>query len=271
VSIVLVVGLMAFAVMVRRHEERAAVPDRLPLPPTRTRPDPARDARIASERARVEHYANRDPAAIAPQLSGEPCPIDVALPRAVPPREAIAPHLARGFDGELYGTEYFDATIRAYFNRFMPGAQAFPMERSGVGPMAGTGALRPRVGGRDSVQLTLLVTHWRDPAFQSPDGVGPFTSGAIAGRLLVWSYADRRVICATDVEATNTPHLTIVRVADDPLGRPTFHDSDDPLNRARIDLIEQALRAGIPTLRATPALDASVTSSDASGPTRGAE
>ena len=61
---------------------------------------------------------------------------------------------------------------------------------------------------------------------------------------MIWSMEEHRFACAATVDATNGTHLALVRSAD------LTGDEDDPLNRARLDLVEQAVRTGVPTLHA---------------------
>ena len=109
----------------------------------------------------------------------------------------------------------------------------------------------PRIAKRmqpptSSIQLTLVVDEWRDPVI--PFSGVRYTRGELHGRLVVWSYDTSQVICAAEVEATNAAELPIVRHVS--VGSRGMEPSDDPLNRGRVDLVEQALRAAIPRLRA---------------------
>lgn len=199
-------------------------------------------ARERSDAARAALLDRFDVTAL-PAPGAAPCALAVTPPRDVSTGEVVAPHVGRSATGELYGTDYFDATIRQYAARFAPELEVRPATREGVGPVLGAPgpsawALRSR-----DYALTLLVMRWRDPIVVP--GEDAFTPGEIEARLLVWSYASSRFVCTASVIASQSAPLSIVRSAD-PLG-----DEDDVLNRARLDLIEQALRAGIPELWAS--------------------
>jgi hypothetical protein len=92
----------------------------------------------------------------------------------------------------------------------------------------------------DPYRLTILVTAWRDPVIAADRA--SMLPGEARARLFVWSYADTRFVCTTaELRAENQAGLTIVHA---PVGALT-EPEDDPLHRARLDLVEQALRAGL--------------------------
>jgi hypothetical protein len=95
---------------------------------------------------------------------------------------------------------------------------------------------------------SLIVDEWRDPATTPSGEIRP---GEIKARLLVWSYADRDFVCASDVVARNGP-LTIVKKVSlewrpERVGQ--ADPEDDPITKARLDLVVEALRAGLTNLR----------------------
>jgi len=221
----------------RRNEQRAPVAPR--TPPTAPTREPS--ARERSESARLAALASLSSTASL-DSGAPPCELEIEPPQAVPRGEVVAPHLARApGTGELYGAEYFDETVRQYRDRFAPPLDVRPAHREGVGPITEVEGPRDIWSLLRSYAATLIVTSWRDPVIL--EGGASLKPGRITGRLVVWSYETSRLVCASDFEATNMPGMTLVQVPD--LVRP----SDDPLNRARLDLVEQAYRQGIPALR----------------------
>ncbi len=218
-----------------------------------TRAPEAPSAHVPSARERSEVARRAALASVGSEAlldaGSSPCTLTVELPKPVPRGEVLAPHFGRAIGtGELYGTDYFDATIRHYTDLFAPELDVRPAHKGAVGPLSGVGE-RPygslSVSGYAS---TLLVSAWHDPVVLA--GGTQLTPGRVSARLLVWSYEDSRFVCASEVEATNTAQLVVVRSPD--LAAP----ADDPLNRARLALVEQAYRGAIPRLRALPALPA---------------
>lgn len=214
-------------------------------------------ARELSEAARLAALARlgHEPLPVA---GASPCPLAIEPPGSPPRGEVLAPHFGRApGTGELYGTDYFDATIRHYADRFAPELDVRPASDAGVGPVTGAeGPSNGRLKFRPFA-TTLIVTEWRDPVVLA--GGNSITPGHVAARLVAWSYADSRFVCASAVEATNVAGLVVVQSAD--LARP----ADDPLGRARLDLIEQAYRAAIPKLRALEVRDSGLREPDAGG------
>ncbi len=222
----------------------AALPARSgPPAPTANVPS----ARERSEAARLAALARlgREP---LPGAGTSPCPLAIEPPGAPPRGEVLAPHFGRApGTGELYGTDYFDATIRHYADRFAPELDVRPASDAGVGPVTGAeGPSNGRLNFRPFA-TTLIVDGWRDPVVLA--GGNSIIPGRVSARLVAWSYADSRFVCVSAVEATNAAGLVVVQSAD--LALP----ADDPLGRARLDLIEQAYRAAIPQLRALEVRD----------------
>jgi hypothetical protein len=91
--------------------------------------------------------------------------------------------------------------------------------------------------------VTLVVTAWTDPVVTGANATLSIVPGRLEGRLFVWSYASSRFVCAGDVTTSNTMPLVVVR------GRDLTDPEDDPLNRARLDLVAEAYRKGISGLR----------------------
>lgn len=223
---------------------------RVETPPPHAPAAPPVNVPSARERSEIAHLAALSSLDEQALSSGSaPCPVAVDLPRVPPRGEVLAPYLGRApGTGELYGTDYFDATIRYYAARFAPELDVRPARGKALGPL--TGAEGPP-GGRLNVRpfsTTLIVSEWRDPVVL-PGGAS-ITPGHVRARLVVWAHAESRFVCASEVEATNAPGLVIVRSAD--LAAP----ADDPLGRARLDLVDRAYRASIPELRALVGSDA---------------
>jgi hypothetical protein len=110
------------------------------------------------------------------------------------------------------------------------------------------GAHAPLGGDRigfDGPLVTLVIDHWTDPDLPAT-GEGQFTSGELMGRVLVWDPAAKAFTCAAAVTAENT-HVTVVTT--DPGGGETNYQ-EDPLSKARVDLVNEALRAGLGGLHA---------------------
>lgn len=244
---IVVLVVMATFVLHSRSADRPRAQE----PVARTTVAPSAHVPSARERSEVARRA-----ALAsvvgeglPDAGSSPCTLTVEPPKPVPRGEVLAPHFGRApGTGELYGTDYFDATIRHYTDLFAPELDVRPALKGSVGPVSGAGESpygRLTVSGYAS---TLLVSAWHDPVVVA--GGTQLTPGRVSARLLVWRYEDSRFVCASEVEATNTAQLVVVRSAD--LAAP----ADDPLNRARLDLVEQAYRSAIPRLRALPAEDA---------------
>lgn len=232
---------------------------RVDFPVTKTSTAPSAkvpSARELSERARLAALSSIEKERLS--FGSAPCPLAIEPPRVPPRGEVLAPPFGRApGTGELYGTDYFDATIRHYADRFAPELDVRPAFGTAKGPL--TGAEGPPGGRLDfrPFATTLIVLQWHDPVVLA--GGTSLTPGRVTARLVAWSYADSRFVCASEVEASNAAGLVIVRSPD--LSLP----ADDPLGRARLDLVEQAYRAAIPRLRALDASDAGASSATATG------
>lgn len=236
IAVVITVGTLAFLFSMGR-ESSAPAPA---LPPSYATPHVERP-RAADDHERLAALASVDD---LPSPTDAPCPVTVERPTPVARGEVIAPQLGRGIGtGELFGTEYFDATIRQWAAAHAPSLDVRPLDPAGVGPLTGADGPRSWFPRRDAHALTLLVRTFVDPTVTG-DG-SAVVPGHLEGRLLVWSYEQSRFVCTAEVAVDNGPHLTIVR-SPDRLG-----DEDDPLNRARLDLVEQAVTHGIARLVAT--------------------
>lgn len=227
-------------------------PDPLPSAPSARVPSPMERA----ETARIAALQSLELSTLATP-GNHPCGMAVEAPRPVPRGQVIAPRLGRApGSGELFGTEYFDATVRQYAALYAPELDVRPATREGIGPVTGAEGPSHSVPRKRPYAATLLVTGWRDPIILQ--GGSALSAGRIEGRLVIWSYQASRFVCTADVAATNTPDLAIVRSPD------MSHGEDDPLNRARLDLIEQAYRKAIPRLRALTAKEVALNGSSES-------
>jgi tetratricopeptide (TPR) repeat protein len=219
---------------------RAPPPRRAALPMPSATETPS--ARAASEALRAAAVASVAPDQLADAGRG-PCSLTIEPPRPVPRGTVTAPRVARALGtGELHGTENFDATIREFAALYAPALEVRPGDSAGVGPVKGLGPERGRP--ITPYVATLVVGSWRDPSILRDGASVSVLPGQLVGHLLVWSHTSSRFACAGHVEATNAPNL--VMVTSETPGVP----SDDPLNRARLDLVEQGYRSGIAGLRA---------------------
>ncbi|MFO0640304.1 MAG: hypothetical protein U0183_13880 [Polyangiaceae bacterium] len=214
-----------------------------PPPPPSPKVDAGPSARELSETARRAAVLRLD-AKVGLDAGTTPCTIAVASPQPVPRGTVTAPRIGRaiGTTGELLGTEHFDATVRQYAALYAPALDVLPATPSGVGPVKG--GERPRSWGSPyPYAVTLVVTGWTDPVVTGANATLSIVPGRLEGRLFVWSYASSRFVCAGDVTTSNTTPLVVVR------GRDLKDPEDDPLNRARLDLVAEAYRKGISGLR----------------------
>lgn len=230
-----VAGVYA-AISISREMDRREVESLASLP-TITAADQARlDAYRGAEARRRERFDARDARTIRATIGTEACPIDVTPPRELPEGVAVT-----GSWGAL--ERDFMSSLRTYLIAFGDGMEVMPLAREGVGPITRSTGDSYAYAARDH-ELVLVVESWVDPIL--PEHIPPegttFTVGRLTGRLLLWSYQEDRVVCAAEVDATNAP-VTVVRSNLD--GR-----SDHPLDRARIDLVVQAVRSGASALRA---------------------
>ncbi|HJL19755.1 MAG TPA: hypothetical protein RMH99_29095 [Sandaracinaceae bacterium LLY-WYZ-13_1] len=224
------VGLLAvMAVAARLARE--------PTPPEEAA-DPA--ARAASDAERRRRIARREPAVVDPPIRDAPCPVALPPPPPFPRRPITGEHLPRGTD--------LDHQLRRFLRTGGYAADVLPLEPGGVGP------LREPQGWADEPawtahdhQATLLVQGWEDPGTPTVGALGGFEPGALTGRLVLWRFSERRVVCAARVDVQSSDELTIVE-GEDLLGRPV---RDDPLTKARLDLVRRALERGAAALRAT--------------------
>lgn len=237
VSIVLVcvvIGLVA--VMCDHERERERQQASVPPPSSAPAAPPAPSARALA-------LASLALDAL-PEPTPTPCGVSIAVPDEVPRGEVVAPVLGRALlTGELYGTDDFDATIRQWAGRFAPGLEVVPASAAGVGPITGEPGVED-AWRMARIPVTLVVREWRDPVVM--DDGSSVVPGRAAGVALAWSATAERFVCAAPFDVENGRSLSITRSTD--LSVP----EDDPLNRARLDLIEQAARAAIPSLRALP-------------------
>lgn len=181
--------------------------------------------------------------------SPEACRVEVPSPQAPREGEVIAPQLGRGVDGELYGTEHFDASVRHYLSLHAPWADVRPSGPLAVGPLLESPPPDAHSARRD-VRVSVLLHSWTDPHFEA--GARTWHHGSAIARVLVWSFEESRFVCSAGVTASNNPSLVFVQAPPN-----DYHTSeDDLLNRARVDLIEQLLRAALPALRALPDAEA---------------
>jgi hypothetical protein len=90
--------------------------------------------------------------------------------------------------------------------------------------------------------VTLIVDSWTDPIV--PEHVGDkaqFVVGEMRGRILLWDRAAKRFACGANVTAKNT-NVTIVTTTNE---RDYSSTPEDPLSKVRVDLVNEAIRAGL--------------------------
>lgn len=201
-------------------------------------------ARDLSEQERLEQLRAFNRGAPLPTAANGPCPVEVEQPVRPRQGEVLGPHLGRAVGtGELFGTEYFDATVRNYLMLHAPYADARPRGGVPVGPLTSAPPVSAFSAGHRSYKLSLLMHEWQDP--EVAPGATTWRPGAATAHVLVWDFDASRFVCSADVSASNDPALVfVVPSFDDPI-----QTGDDPLNRARVDLIEQLLRTAVPLLR----------------------
>ncbi len=89
------------------------------------------------------------------------------------------------------------------------------------------------------VAATVIIDRYLDPYFSSETRYSP---GELEGRVLLWH--DGALACGAKVNVKNA-QVTVVNAT----GADYRTSREDPLSKARIDLVNEALRAGLPALR----------------------
>lgn len=201
-----------------------------------------RDAALArladSDAERRRLFAARDPAVTRPEITSEPCPVEVRPPAPLPEGRVIA---------EAETSDDLAAQLHRYLEQNGYPADILPLDPRGAGPLGA-----PRGWESDHARiasehpLVLLVERWDDPRVHTGLLPGSFQRGRLTGTLVVWSASERRVVCAAEVDAQSSEELTLV--TDRVLGE---EREDHPLARARVDLVVQALRDGVARVRRT--------------------
>lgn len=192
-----------------------------------------RAARARADATRRQRLARSGAALLATPLADMSCPFAVAPPAPLPQTPVATSASAMEIQLTLL------LAVHAGH------AEVYPRGGVAVGPIAS-----PIVPGRGEVgrRLILRVDEWIDPILPElpPEGqTTQFLTGQLVGRVLLWDDETETIVCGADVDV-RTPALTVqsVRVSE---GRSY---ADDPLARARVELIFEALRAGVRTLRA---------------------
>ncbi len=129
-----------------------------------------------------------------------------------------------------------------------------------VAPAPGSGAPVERVG-YDVPAATLIIDRWQDPVLpEDPTLPAKFTPGYIEGRLLLWDSAAGAFVCGAKVSASN---IDVNVVSNYDLRNANGTSREDSLSKVRIDLLNEAIRAGLAHLRRLD--DASSSASPAQG------
>lgn len=219
-ALVIVVALGAVGCKRRREE---------PGPPASltevTKKDPAIEQR---RKAAVEVLRKRDPEAFD-DFSGPPC----AVPAPRPPEPLGAMNLQwsgpDGLDSRPGGETY--GYLLTYW-RFT-GSDFDVIARDGLGTPFEHEAF-------DEVEATVIIDRYRDPIFQTETRYIP---GELVGRVVLWR--DGAAACGASVRVVSSQITVVSQTSADYRRR----SSEDPLSKARIDLVNEALRAGLPALR----------------------
>ncbi len=207
----------------------------------RAEPSAAEKAATAAAAAAEDERLRQIDAVVAAgpplTLTADPCPLQtMAAPGAL---ETMSLALGPSMSGLRPGDE-----TSGYLLLYL---RLIGSEVEVVAPL-GTGApLDARVGfGHASV--TLVVDHWGDPVMPAAR-TGTFEIGTLLGRLLIWDPAARRIACGANVVASNGD----ITVVDTTSADYSAGSQEDPLSKARVDLVNEALRKGLGDLKAIAA------------------
>lgn len=247
---VIVAGVIAYAahyVEAEQEREREA---------RRAADTQAAQEQIASDRRRRAALATKRPAALASRLESTPCPLKVHAPRGMNNLMLMKTRYL-----ERVGQTRFDRQMRYWLIR--AGLDVLPAAGRGVGPLrrrlhrdASLEARRRPVD--PPIHRSFVVMDWRDPELpkdideftrKAPQGARrTFRAGLVRGRMLVWSYAEDRFVCASPVVVALSPNMTLKRMSD--FIRPGKRIIDDALNKTRAETLIAAMRKASKQLRA---------------------
>jgi hypothetical protein len=159
-----------------------------------------------------------------PTFSGAAC--DVDAPQPPPPLDKLSLSLSpAGDDTYAYLLDYWHVT-----------GSSFEIIDAAHAPI--------RSMELDAPLVTLVIDHFVEPAVRNARPDGTFPSGELRGRVLVWN--GDAIACGAEVTAHNSASLRVPKseVAD---GDISFEE--DPRAKPRVDLVNEALRAGLAALR----------------------
>jgi len=207
---------------------------------------------IASDKARRTALDAYDPVVLNPALGAE-CPAaNLLLPVSIG-RRPIAHFGPR--DAKLSDQARFKQSLERYLLFAKVPFDAMPAIKGGVGPVT---KRVQRDGWIDRqvqefaqpYQVTVVVQAWVDPEIPKrvTNSTNTYKTGGAATRLLLWDFRKSAFICASPIVMSSTEALTVVRQK----GR---HNAlaglgDDPLAKARVELLIRAARDGAEHLQA---------------------
>jgi hypothetical protein len=201
----------------------------------------------------------RDPATLSPKTSHQVCPFTPRKPPLLNKRMVLKSPLLERIDRKE-GLSSFES--RARWLLVSATLDLMPAQRNGVGPLHRRLHRDDEIDKRrrplkPALMRSFVITRWRDPRLpkdidktvrDAPEGTkARFTAGLVAGRLLLYSYADKRFVCASPEVEALTPALTLVR-QDDAI-KPGRKLIDDALHKARLETVLAALRTATRNLR----------------------
>lgn len=215
----------------------------------RSEPTAEARAQLESDKARRRLLFERRPSTLAPTLTAAPCPIAVEAPE--PP--GSLPLVKPGASGSPQ--QGFERAARAFLmTQTEPSLDIVPARAEGTGPVTGrlhadeTQDLRLHAfeGG---YHLTLIVHAFIDPELPLAvrEATTAYQQGSVRGSLLVWSYPERRFVCASPPVDALTGKLTIGRFpGSEPGSQPALEDA---LAKARVQTLAMAAQVAVRSLR----------------------
>lgn len=246
--LLLVTGAITLAIELGKKKP---VPYRLP------KASPQTLAYRASDALRRSIVEERPAVVLAPTLSSTRCPHHVAPPRALGPR--IIASLARWQRRKLDPTARFAHVVGTYLI-FDAQLDILPA-KAGIGPLQERLHRDHLIDARQRpfaqpVRRTFVIDAWRDPVLPADlekrlgagtTGKDRFRPGLVMGHLLLWSYPERRFVCASPKVTAITPPLTLVSQQGARNALRGTHD--DPLAKARLETLLAAVRKATTELR----------------------
>ena len=231
-----------------RHKRSASHDER--ESPARAR---ARERIVSAEKPRSAFFDTARRNDLAPALSADSCPVAVQLPHALGSLERQMVHFASSKPDRALGE-----SLRM-FALYGPGFDLLPPASAGADGGERVGATPE--GTLPQAWPTLVVEQWTDAEFEAgaaeavtaerrarglrePGEVSaplePVTTGSVRGRLLLWGYAEERLICASPPVEARTPSVFLTPGA-------------DLATVAKLETVLAAFAAAVPELKAIEA------------------